>query len=99
MTSRLSVYKSESPASAAIEAAEMRAWKDLYAAAPPAFARAADMETTEIGGALAIRWAATGRRYFSRVIGLGATQPATEDALDALLAWYEQHGVAMFLLQ
>src|SRR4051794_28021317 len=89
-----------SAASAAeIEAAEAHAWKDLYAAAPPEFAARAGIETTEIGGALVIRWTQTGRRYFSRVIGFGVTQPATEEALDAILDWYDASGIDMFLLQ
>lgn len=84
---------------AAIEAAEMRAWADCYAAAPADWAGSAGLGTREVGGALVISWAATGRRYFSRVIGLGVTEPATEDAIDEIVRGYEETGITMFLLQ
>jgi hypothetical protein len=83
----------------AIEAAEMHAWADLYAAAPPGFAAAAGVDATEIGGALVLRWAATGRRYFSRTIGLGVTRPATPEAIDRILEHFGAAGIDMFLVQ
>jgi hypothetical protein len=83
----------------AIEAAEARAWIDLYDAAPAEFAEAAGVGHSEIGGALVLRWAATGRRYFSRTIGLGVSEPATEEVIDSILAHYERVGIDMFLLQ
>lgn len=86
-------------AAAALEAAEAHAWADLYAAAPRTWARAAGHGAREIGGALVLHWRATGRRYFSRAIGLGVTAPATEQALDAILARWEQLGVDAFLVQ
>ena len=86
-------------AAVAIEAAEMAAWADMYAAAPAAFAAEAGVAADEIGGALVLRWAATGRRYFSRVVGLGVREPATEAAIDAILATYERAGIELFLLQ
>jgi hypothetical protein len=52
-----------------------------------------------VAGALVIRWAATGRRYFSRAIGLGVVEPATEAALDDILDGYRDAGIDMFLLQ
>ena len=84
---------------AAIEAAEARAWADLYAAAPAEWAAEVGHGTTEIGGALVLRWAATGRRYFSRAIGLGVAEPATEEAIDAILGLWAERGIDMFLLQ
>ena len=83
---------------AAIEAAEMRAWADLYAAAPADWAESVGLDTREVGGALVIRWAATGRRYFSRAIGLGVIEPATEVAIDEIIRGYDQAGIGMFLL-
>ena len=77
---------------AAIEAAEARAWADMYAAAPPEFARAAGVRTREVGGALVLSWAATGRRYFSRAIGLGVAAPVTPEALDRILEVWEEEG-------
>jgi hypothetical protein len=87
------------PTAAAIEEAECRAWVDLYGAAPADWAAEAGIGWHEAGGALVLRWAATGRRYFSRVIGLGVTRPATLEVLDATLAGYAAAGISQFLLQ
>src|SRR6059058_2931383 len=84
---------------AAIEAAEARAWADVYAAAPTAFRDEVGMDTATIGGALVIAWRASGRRYFSRSIGLGLAEPATPAAIDAVIAWFEERDISMFLLQ
>lgn len=84
---------------AAIEAAEARAWADMYSAAPPGFAAAAGVGAREVGGALVLSWAATGRRYFSRAIGLGVGAPASERQLDEILAGYDEAGIERFLLQ
>jgi hypothetical protein len=83
---------------ARFERAEAWAWADIYAAAPPAFAAAAGVGCDEIDGALVLRWAATGRRYFSRTIGLGVAQPATSEGIDRIIAGYERAGISMFLL-
>jgi hypothetical protein len=82
-------------AAAAIEAAEMRAWADIYGAAPAEWAESVGLGTRELNGALVIRWAATGRRYFSRVIGLGVTEPAREAAIDEIIRGYEEAGITM----
>src|SRR5436305_9912985 len=87
------------PTAAKIEAAEARAWADLYAAAPSDFAEMAGVTTRQVGSALVLHWRATGRRYFSRAIGLGVTSPATERALDEIIGAYERAGISMFLLQ
>jgi len=84
---------------AAIERVEARAWRDMFQAAPPDFASAAGVGFREMAGALVINWAATGRRYFSRTIGLGVIEPATEEALDDILDGYSRAGIEMFLLQ
>lgn len=84
---------------AVIEAAEARAWADLYAAAPAGWAEASGIGAQEVGGALVLRWAATGRRYFSRAIGLGVVKPASRAAIEEILDGYERAGITMFLLQ
>jgi hypothetical protein len=84
---------------ARIEGAEARAWADLYAAAPPEFAARAGVATREVAGARVLRWAASGRRYFNRAVGLGVVQPATPEALDEIIRWYAEAGISMFLLQ
>jgi hypothetical protein len=72
---------------------------DLYGAAPREWAAQACHGFEEIGGALALHWGATGRRYFSRAIGLSVTAPATEQQIDAVLDLWEGLGIDMFLLQ
>jgi hypothetical protein len=84
---------------AAVESAEARAWADLYAAAPPEFAEQAGVSWREVHGALVLSWAATGRRYFSRAVGLGVTEPVTPEAIDEIIDGWERAGIDMFLLQ
>jgi hypothetical protein len=84
---------------AEIEAAEAAAWRDLVAAAPQEWARHVGLATREVEGALVTSWATSGRRYFSRAIGLGVTAPATEAALDDILAGWARQGIDRFLLQ
>jgi hypothetical protein len=94
---------SDAPVDAAtaslIETAEARAWADMYEACPSAWVQEANQGLREIGGALVLHWGATGRRYFSRAIGLGVTVPATEETIDAILALWDQLGIDMWLLQ
>jgi hypothetical protein len=89
----------DAAAAAAIEAAEARAWADLYSAAPEDWAAEVGLGFREVAGSLVIRWAVTGRRYFSRTIGLGVVEPATGDAIDEILRGWEEAGISMFLLQ
>ncbi len=98
-TPAIDVTPVDRPTAAAIEEAECRAWADLYGAAPADWATEAGLGWHEADGALVLRWAVTGRRYFSRVIGLGVTRPATPEALDAILAGYAEAGISQFLLQ
>jgi hypothetical protein len=71
----------------------------MYAAAPAEFAKTAGLGSREVAGTLVLTWAATGRRYFSRTIGLGVTGPATPDTIDRILEDYAEQGITMFLLQ
>ena len=84
---------------ASIEAAEARAWADLYAAAPAEWAASAGVRSRELGGVLVLEWAATKRRYFSRAIGLGVAAPATAASIDEILGVWDEAGIGMFLLQ
>ena len=83
----------------AIEAAEARAWADVYSAAPADWAAKAGLGFREVAGALVIQWAATGRRYFSRAIGLGVIEPASGEGIDEILRGWDEAGISMFLLQ
>ena len=82
-----------------IEAAEGRAWVDCYAAAPLDFAADVGLGSREVGAAAVLAWAASGRRYFSRAIGLGVARLATEEAIDEIIRGYDEAGISMFLLQ
>jgi len=84
---------------ASIEAAEARAWADMYAAAPADWAASAGVRSQLVGGVLVLEWAATERRYFSRAIGLGVAAPATAEVLDEILGIWEAAGIGMFLVQ
>ena len=84
---------------AAIEAAEARAWEDVYAAAPRGWATQVGLGARRVGETLVLHWTATGRRYFSRAIGLGVTEPADECTVDEVLSVWERLGIGMFLLQ
>jgi hypothetical protein len=86
-------------AAATYEAAEARAWADVYAAAPSEWAAGAGLGTRWFGDTLALHWAVTGRRYFSRAIGMGVTAPATEAGVDDILALWERLGISMCLVQ
>jgi hypothetical protein len=101
--SRLDVQVDTTPVddatAAAIEAAEARAWLDLYEAAPRDWAERVGQSTRWVGGTLVLQWAATGRRYFSRAIGFGVVEPATPAALDEILAGWDAAGIDMFLVQ
>ena len=89
----------DAQAAAAIEAAEARAWTDVYSAAPAESAAEVGLGFREVAGALVIQWAATGRRYFSRAIGLGVIEPASGKSIDEILRGWEEAGISMFLLQ
>ena len=89
----------DAQAAAAIEAAEARAWTDVYSAAPEDWAAEVGLGLREVAGALVIQWAATGRRYFSRAIGLGVIEPASGKSIDEILRGWEEAGISMFLLQ
>jgi hypothetical protein len=89
----------DSRAVAAIETAEARAWADVYSAAPADWAAEVGLGFREVAGALVIQWAATGRRYFSRAIGLGVAEPASAEAIDEILRGWDEAGISMFLLQ
>src|SRR4051812_28480406 len=71
----------------------------MFEGGSAAFAGGAGGGFPEGGGALVISWAAAGRRYFSRAIGLGVAEPATERALDEIIHGWERAGIDEFLLQ
>src|SRR5690348_5030447 len=81
------------------ERAEARAWLDLYSAAPVAWARSVGLHARTSEDGVVLAWAATGRRYFSRAIGLGVLRPASAATVAEIVRTYERDGIHAFLLQ
>jgi hypothetical protein len=79
-----------------IERAEIRAWLDLYAAAPADFVAQYRPEILRAGGVILTRCAAIPFVHFNCVMNLGVGEPATEPQLDAVLAQYREAGVSAF---
>jgi hypothetical protein len=52
-----------------------------------------------VAGTLILRWAATGRRYFNRSIGLGVIEPASRAVIDEIVDGYDVAGITTFLVQ
>ncbi|HSC51135.1 MAG TPA: GNAT family N-acetyltransferase [Gaiellaceae bacterium] len=70
----------------AVERGELEAFRSLYAAAPAALGA----QTKEVGDALALRLdGASEVTMFNRVLGLGLDRPASEEQLDAALAFLD----------
>ena len=70
----------------AVERGELEAFRALYAAAPPGVGA----RTAEVGGALCLRLdEASEVTMFNRVLGLGLDRPASEEQLDAALAFLD----------
>lgn len=76
----------------AADAIEAAAYRDMYAAAPPGLAAKLGLAVEEIGGATLLMARAIPDAFFNRVIGLGVARPASEAALDNLLAAYRAAG-------
>jgi len=76
----------------ATELGELEAFRDLYAAAP----RELGARSEEIDGALCLRLEPLSTvTMFNRALGLGIEQPATDERLDAVLAFL--HGVEAYV--
>ena len=60
------------------DAAEAAAFRELFAVAPPEFARAMRLQAIEIDAATALVAGAVPASFFNRVIGLGVLGPASQ---------------------
>lgn len=76
----------------AIERAEIEAWRDTFAAAPPEARDALGLAERELAGAFVLAARGMPSLLFNRVIGLGLFEPATEEQLDAIAAHFEEVG-------
>lgn len=81
-----------------VENAELNAFVDLYAAAPPDFARPLGLEIRRAGAVVFTLCPAIPFVHFNCVFNLGLGQPASEAHLDGLLAQYRQAGVDSFAI-
>jgi hypothetical protein len=81
---------------AEFEAAEVRAWTDMYAAVPAGYRAQFGPELAQVEGVTLTRCGAIPFSHFNAVLDLGVAAPATERQVDAVLASYAQAGVGRF---
>jgi hypothetical protein len=74
-----------------IEQTEIEAWRSLIDAAPDSMRTINGMKHVAIGGGMAIKFQKKPVPLFNRVIGLGLTQPLTQQVIDSIKAFYTQH--------
>jgi GNAT superfamily N-acetyltransferase len=82
----------------AADAAEAAAYVDMYAAAPTGFAASSGLRTERVAGATLLLAPGLPTPMFNRVIGLGTFEPASEQAVDAIVGRYRAAGVSEFWL-
>jgi GNAT superfamily N-acetyltransferase len=78
------------------DAAEAAACVDMYAAAPAGLISSRGLRVESIAGATLLLAPGLATPMFNRVIGFGTFEPATEAALDAIVARYRAAGVGTF---
>jgi|CXWL01.1.fsa_nt_gi hypothetical protein len=81
---------------AQLEACEVNAWVDMYAAAPADFARQFQLEIIRVRNIVLTRCKTIPFIHFNCVKNLGMTEPATEALVDEVLAIYHAAGVRSF---
>ncbi|HEV3052101.1 MAG TPA: hypothetical protein VGX50_17455 [Longimicrobium sp.] len=79
-----------------VEAAEVRAWADMYAAMPDDYRARFRPELLRVQGVTLTRCRAIPFSHFNGVLDLGVAVPATEGALDAVLAAYAEADIGRF---
>lgn len=82
---RISVMGLDGHLIARVELAEMRAWEDMYAAAPADFAERHSMQARRIHGATVLGSRGLALAHFNSVLGFGTQQPAGEAEAAAVL--------------
>ncbi|MSV27799.1 MAG: hypothetical protein EXQ52_03520 [Bryobacterales bacterium] len=83
----------------AAELAEMRAWEDLYRAAPGGFRATHALKAEHVGGALVLTSAGLPLAHFNSAIGLGTQTPAGEESVEAVLACFAAARASKFYVQ
>jgi len=74
-----------------IERAEIEAWRSLIDAAPDSLRIANGIRCVDIGGGMAINFQKQPVPLFNRVIGLGLTEPLTQQLVDSIKTFYSKH--------
>jgi GNAT superfamily N-acetyltransferase len=75
-----------------LDLVEATAYRDMFAAAPAELA-SLGLETREVAGATMLMAPGLPTPLFNRVIGLGNSQPASEDAIERIADSYRKAGV------
>jgi hypothetical protein len=83
---------------AQLEAADVNAWRDMYTAAPAAFAQRFQLEMLQIDDVVLTRCPGIPFIHLNCVLNLGMHAPATERQLDAILAQYQALNVRRFAI-
>jgi ribosomal protein S18 acetylase RimI-like enzyme len=79
------------------EQVELTAWAEVWNAAPRELAARHGIEATTIGGALCTSVGAQASTMLNRVVGLGLDQPATDEDLDAIQAFFSRQGQPFYV--
>lgn len=74
-----------------IEQTEIAAWRDLIDAAPGSFKTTNGLMHKNVGGGMAINFQKEPIPLFNRVIGLGLTEPLSQQVIDTIKAFYSHH--------
>ena len=84
---------------ASIETVEREAWLDLFAAAPPEYADAAELRYERLGASLVLADRSVPIVEFNRGMCIGVERPETEKSVDAMLDWLRSHAGPQWALQ
>jgi len=74
-----------------IEQTEIAAWRSLIDSAPDSLKQANGMRHQDIGGGMAINFQKMPVPLFNRVIGLGLSEPLTQNIIDEIKSFYSHN--------
>ncbi len=81
-----------------VELAEMRAWEDMYAAAPTGFAERHAMVARRIHGTTVLTSRGLALAHFNSALGMGTQQSVGEAEASAILDCFLEQGAAKFYI-
>lgn len=82
-----------------LEQVEVDIWRSFHRMATDEEAAAGSLYVAEVASAVVLAAAQVDVLYFNRVVGLGLSEPASEEALDEIIAQYRALGVPRFFIQ